>query len=51
MEHTTNYAVVPLDRVQQFEEAHLTDLDTQIQIIFKTNMDEEAKTKYYTKVL
>lgn len=51
MEHSKKFALVPLDRIQQFEEEHLGDLDKQIQHILKRKINDSEKAKLYIQIL
>lgn len=51
MEHSKKFALVPVDRMQQFEDEHLSELDLQIQNILKKKMEEDEKAKLYIQTL
>lgn len=42
---------MPIDRMHQFEDDHLSDLDSQIQRILKMKKDDEEKSKLYVQAL
>jgi hypothetical protein len=52
MEHGKKFALIPVDRMQQFEDEHLSVLDSQIQHILKRkNTDDHEKAKLYIQIL
>lgn len=52
MEHAKKFQLVSLDRLQQFEDEHLSELDKKIQEILKRKqIDDSEKAKLYTQVL
>lgn len=51
MEHSKKYALVPVDRIQQFEDEHLSELDLQIRNILKKKIEEDEKAKLYIQAL
>lgn len=51
MEHSKKFALVPVDRMQQFEDEHLSELDLQIQNILKKKIEDDEKAKLYVQAL
>lgn len=51
MEHSRKYTLVPLDRMQEFEEEHLSELDSQIKVILKKKISDDEKVKLYNQIL
>lgn len=51
MEYSKKFALVPLDRMQEFEEDHLSELDSQIQNILKKKVRDDEKVKLYNQLL
>lgn len=51
MEHSKKYALIPVDRMQQFEEEHSSELDLKIQNILKKKIEEDEKAKLYIQAL
>ncbi|GFS75796.1 uncharacterized protein TNCV_1848861 [Trichonephila clavipes] len=52
MEHTKKFVLVPEERLRQFAEIHLTDLDKEMhKILRKPNLSDEEKATLYTQIL
>lgn len=51
MENSKKYHLIPFDRIQQFEEEHMSQLDFQMEQILKRKMDVNEKAKLYIQVL
>ncbi|GFU88483.1 hypothetical protein TNCV_3354221 [Trichonephila clavipes] len=52
MEHTKKFVLVPEERLRQFAEIHLTDLDKEMhKILRKPNLSDQEKATLYTQIL
>ncbi|GFQ94327.1 uncharacterized protein TNCT_221441 [Trichonephila clavata] len=52
MEHTKKFVLVPEERLRQFAETHLTDLDKEMhKILRRPNLSEQEKVTLYTQIL
>ncbi|GFW12203.1 hypothetical protein TNCV_5111481 [Trichonephila clavipes] len=51
MEHTKKFVLVPEERLRQFAEIHLTDLDKEMhKILRKPNLSDQEKATLYTQI-